>query len=808
MSWCSVVRVAAVGLVILPTTLALGSERAAAQDEFGRVVAVADDGSVVVAKPGPSRGPAGVYVYRPDASGGWTEAAVIRIPGAAEAGHSLSPSLALDGSRMLIASGDPDAVVGAYAFTRSGREWVPAGTLPLREGAPTAAADRAVDFAGILRILQPPSRVVALSGSVAAVSGPGGGPSGAPVVRLFRPDGGGWLADGELTRPDGNTDPGFGAALAAGTEVVYASSPGHEGGVVYRYARDGGTWGAPTVLAPDSLPPGSQFGAALALHEERLLVGAPGMAGQAGRAFLFDVAAPGQPPDSLLPGSDGAGQRFGASVALGIVNGGEPPLLVVGAPGSGTTAGAVYLTSLADGERPEGARIQPVLSDDPGTSLGMSVAVGPDVLAAGAPQTDGSGAAVIHDLDEDTGLENRHVLRPTSDLVAHTGGEVRCDDGEAAAFSCEGVDLMAFLPLSSLGGGPGESVSDVWGWTDPETGREYALVGRTGGAAIVDVTDGAAPVYVGVVAANPSGARDLKVYRDHLFFTGDGAGNHGLLVFDLTHLREPGPFPKTFEPDAVYTGIASAHNLVMDTESGFAYPVGASGGGETCGGGLHAVDVRDPKNPTFAGCFTDTEGLIWQGRTHDAQCTVYRGPDEDFRDRQLCFASNETALRIIDMTDKAAPTPIGTATYPGLAYVHQGWLTDDHRYYYLNDELDELVGTTDRTRTYVFDVAELDDPILLGSVDGPNRSTDHNLYVKGDRMYQANYQAGFRLFDISDPEAPEEIGWFDTTPYDGDPPGFVGAWTAYPFLESGTVLVTSMNEGLFLLRPQRRELIP
>jgi len=220
------------------------------------------------------------------------------------------------------------------------------------------------------------------------------------------------------------------------------------------------------------------------------------------------------------------------------------------------------------------------------------------------------------------------------------------------------------------------------------------------------------------------------------------------------------------------------------------------------------VDVREPKSPVFAGCFTDTEGLIYQGRTHDAQCVVYRGPDERFQGRQLCFASNETALRIIDVTDKEAPAPIGTATYPGLAYVHQGWLTDDHRYYYLDDELDELVGTTPNTRTYIFDLGELDDPILVGSVDGPSGATDHNLYVKGDRMYQANYQAGFRLLDISDPEAPVEIGWFDTTPYEGDPPGFVGAWTAYPFFESGTVIVTSMYEGVFLLRPHPRRLIP
>ena len=75
-------------------------------------------------------------------------------------------------------------------------------------------------------------------------------------------------------------------------------------------------------------------------------------------------------------------------------------------------------------------------------------------------------------------------------------------------------------------------------------------------------------------------------------------------------------------------------------------------------------------------------------------------------------------------------------------------------------------------------------------------------------MYQANYQAGFRVLDISDPEAPVEVGYFDTTPYDGDPPGFVGAWTAFPYFESGTVVVSSMYEGLFLLKPRRRDLIP
>ena len=387
-----------------------------------------------------------------------------------------------------------------------------------------------------------------------------------------------------------------------------------------------------------------------------------------------------------------------------------------------------------------------------------------------------------------------------------TGEEVVCTDGQAEQFECSDVDLLAFLPLSELGLPPGSRVlaagiTDVWGWTDPETRREYALVGRIGGASVVDVTDPSLPVYVGLLAVEGGTAQDIKVYADHAFFI--GAGNTGMPVFDLRRLRNVREAPVTLTADARYDGIASAHNLVIDTQSGFAFPVGAAGGGDTCGGGLHMVDVRNPVTPTFAGCYTDTEGLVWAGRTHDAQCVEYSGPDRDFRGRQICFASNETALRIVDLTDKDDPVPIASATYPGMAYIHQGWLTEDQRYYYMNDELDELTGLAPRTRTLVWDVAELDDPVLMAEHFGSTNATDHNLYIKGDRMYQANYQAGLRVLDISNPERPEEIGFFDTTPYEGNPPNMEGAWTAYPFFESGTVVVSSTQEGLFLLRPVR-----
>ena len=825
------------GMVLAATVLPAAAP-ASAQDEFGRMVAVSG-ATVIVGKPGAARGPAALYRFERGASGTWVLTGTFSPPATGGGGHGLAPSVQWKGEHLVVGSADPDVRFGAHVFGDSRDGLVYEQGLELRRrptpepvASPGGPGGAAVDFAGIMRILQPPARTVALQRDRVAVSVAGEGAASAGVHIFQRNGSRGWGAPTVVPLPGPATEyPDFGAALAVNRDAVLVASPGAGGdGRVFVYRPRESELGNITIAPPDSLEAGARFGAALAVEGGRLLIGAPGARQGSGLVFsyrrfnngewefqqvLSSGSGEGEEEEAgragadevdetdAAPGAEGAesADAFGATLAL---LGDE---LWVGAPRALSGSGRIHRFRLIDGDW------RPAPLDAPeagrGAALGSAIALGTSAAVVGAPGTDGGvGTALVFRRDPGGPWSDPAWLRPGPGPSAVTGGEVRCDEGAAAGFSCDGVDLLAFLPTSAIGGEPWERVSDVWGWTDPQTGREYALVGRSGGAAIVDLTDPAAPRYVGVIPANPSGARDLKVYADHLFFTGDGAGDHGLVVFDLTRLRGAPAEPTEFEPDAVYDGIASAHNLVLDPESGFAFPVGASGGGRTCGGGLHMVDVREPKSPVFAGCFTDTEGLIHQGRTHDAQCVVYRGPDERFRGRQLCFASNETALRIIDVTDKETPVPIGTATYPGLAYVHQGWLTEDHRHYYLDDELDELVGTAPKTRTFIFDVSELDDPILVGSVDGPTGATDHNLYVKGDRMYQANYQAGFRLLDISDPKSPVEIGWFDTTPYEGDPPGFVGAWTAYPFFESGTVVVTSMYEGVFLLRPRPRRLIP
>jgi len=307
--------------------------------------------------------------------------------------------------------------------------------------------------------------------------------------------------------------------------------------------------------------------------------------------------------------------------------------------------------------------------------------------------------------------------------------------------------------------------------------------------------------------------RDIKTYRDHAFIVSDGAGQHGMQVFDLTRLRDVGSEPVDFDMDAYYDGIASAHNIVINEETGFAYSVGSSGGGETCGGGLHMIDIRNPTEPRFAGCFAHADtGRRGTGYSHDAMCIVYHGPDQEHAGEEICFGSNENVVSIANVSDKDNPVALSTADYPNFGYTHQGWISEDHRYFYLGDELDEIQQAGQGspfpgTRTLIWDVSDLDDPVFIGEHFGESTASDHNLYIVGNLMYQSNYNSGLRILDISDPESPSEVAYFDTVPY-AEGPAMQGSWSNYPFFASGTIIVTSGSEGLFLLRHRTPELVP
>jgi hypothetical protein len=166
------------------------------------------------------------------------------------------------------------------------------------------------------------------------------------------------------------------------------------------------------------------------------------------------------------------------------------------------------------------------------------------------------------------------------------------------------------------------------------------------------------------------------------------------------------------------------------------------------------------------------------------------------------LASNEDTLTLWDVTTKSAPVQLSRTTYAGRGFTHQGWLSEDHRYFFLNDELDEQnLGHTTRTR--VFSMANLTSVGLLGFYSGPTAAIDHQLFVKGRFVYESNYTAGLRVLDgtnAANPSTMTEAGFFDVHPANNNPT-FNGTWANYPFFDSGVVVVNSIERGLFVLRP-------
>ncbi len=420
-----------------------------------------------------------------------------------------------------------------------------------------------------------------------------------------------------------------------------------------------------------------------------------------------------------------------------------------------------------------------------------------------------------------------------------TDANFKCIDGLAQErYPCENIDLYAQVSPQQLGG---IESNDIWGWTDPQTNKEYALVGMTDGVSFVDVSDPNNPVVVGYLPesslsnakmkSNPdaydacaigigdterskslqqgSTWRDIKVYENHAFVVKDYSSSspqpHGMQVFDLTKLRNFEDEAIVFSEDILYSDIGNAHNIVINEQTGFAYAVGVKEAEVCSTSGLHIIDIRDPKNPSYAGCYEDTtppRRFNNSAYIHDAQCIVYDGPDSDYKGTELCFSSAERSIVISNVTDKENPVTIGFNGETEMEYSHQGWLTEDHSFFLMNDELDELNGVARNTRTFVWDVTNLENPAFVGHYDHSSPSIDHNLYIKDNIVYQSNYTSGLRALKMNNLSNLEltELGYFDTKP-SSNRVSFSGAWSNYPYFESGIIIVSDIEDGLFILKP-------
>ena len=371
-----------------------------------------------------------------------------------------------------------------------------------------------------------------------------------------------------------------------------------------------------------------------------------------------------------------------------------------------------------------------------------------------------------------------------SDVQQRGGGRSQSGSGgrigpaRRMAPSSLNVTLTANLDLTVLGA---SHALDIWGYVSP-SGREYALICLTDKLAFVEVTNPAAPDFFDAISHPFSTAVDVKVYRDHCYLATETAGT-GVQVIDLSDIDD-----HNVTLVQTLTEPGTAHNLAVDTESGFLYTLWSGGGTGT----TMCFDLTDPSNPVQVG-----SGSVTGAQQHDAQIVTYTSGI--YAGRQILFGAVPFAgVMIWDVTDKSNTFLVATGRYPDLEVTHQCWLSEDRHYLYVGDEYDEFRHFLITTRTMVFDVSDIASPTLVSTFTNGLRAVDHNLYVKGGFIFESNYSSGLRIFDTNDdPLNPTEVGWYDTYPANDDTI-FKGAWSNFPFFPSGTVVLSDIQSGLFI----------
>lgn len=405
-------------------------------------------------------------------------------------------------------------------------------------------------------------------------------------------------------------------------------------------------------------------------------------------------------------------------------------------------------------------------------------------------------------------------------------------------------------------------MNDIGGWTSTTSGEEYVLATNSGGIGFIRITDPRNPVYLGKIGSQaPLDFRNIwgdpATFGNFGYFVTE-IGDSNVVIVDLSGLDG---LPAATSPDfdleaagllSVTTfnggGYNGSHNVVVNEATGYAYLAGvhlkdgaannACGAEEPARFNLLVLDLNaNPAAPSVAACFDDVG-------EHDLDAVKYNGPDTEHVGKEILFvfdgrdrrnpagAKTGGLTKIWDVSDKANVVEIASFEVPGLVFSHNGTTTEEQDFLFIGDELDELVladwvasgvfaqpvdNRTNKpaTGTFIMDIRDLDNPVLVERFEHDTIGIDHNFVVKDDKLYLAAYTSGTRVVQINR----DSGGGVSLTPYghmDTEPrlpnkimnirqeerfgSSFLGQWGMYAFDSSDTVIASDLNNGVIIMR--------
>lgn len=350
--------------------------------------------------------------------------------------------------------------------------------------------------------------------------------------------------------------------------------------------------------------------------------------------------------------------------------------------------------------------------------------------------------------------------------------------GSASAQFGNKVVELSHITLAQLSASSG---NDCWGYVSP-SGREYALMGCNNKVAVIEITNPTNPVIVKTIPHSSSTWCDIKTYGHYAYAVTETSGT-GIQVIDLGDVDNG-----NVTLVQTLTSPSRSHNIHVDTVNGFLYTCGSNGGTGT----TMCFSLANPAAPVRVGPNSMTTNY-----QHDGQLVSYTtGP---LAGHQIWYGFSEgRGVDVYDFTNKNNPVMIKRIVYPNMNYCHQGWISEDLKYLYVDDELDET-GIGVNTRSLIFNVEDPVNAYFVGTFSTGLPSIDHNQYTDDGFLFQANYRSGLRIFDrMADPTAPVAVGFYDTYPADNNP-NFDGAWSTYPYFPSGHIIISDINSGFYVV---------